>query len=371
MKSRMGGGARTQGEMAVGGSSLGGMSAIEERHVKLLDEEIKKVMEEKKKYKRLQADYKKRFANLDQAEAEFDKRRDAEIENIRVMKEKAEKKIKRDRRVLDQQSRTLLSKIPSKKDREEIQQLEELIEKERATHKRKERTHKMNEDRLRRQIAELARKNDELKDENRRLEKRNLDFAERKGPSSSSSSAAAAEKRDTVTRKSAGFSGREPPAVVRHTSTPSVREQPKATAPKTSTTTTSSNANAASKTKTKVYPNGTKKEIHPNGLEIILFTNGDVKKSFPSSGKAPRTEYYYSEVDTWHTTRHEQGQYSGIEVFHFTSGQIEAHFPNGTKEVLFPDGIAHRLTDPEGEEHQIIDPEDLCPVFRHRKPQIS
>ena len=100
------------------------MSAVEQRHVRLLEQEIKKMVEERKRYKRLAQDVKKRAAALDDAEAEFDRRREAEIENIRVMKEKAEKKIKRDRRVLDQQSRTLLSKIPNKKDREEIQQLQ-------------------------------------------------------------------------------------------------------------------------------------------------------------------------------------------------------------------------------------------------------
>lgn len=51
--------------------------------------------------------------------------------------------------------------------------------------------------------------------------------------------------------------------------------------------------------------------------------------------------------------------------------QIEAHFPNGAKEVLFPDGVAHRLTDPEGDEHQLIDAGELCEVFHRPKPQLK
>ena len=328
------------------------MSAIEEKHVKLLDQEIKKVVEEKKKYKRMQGEYKKRATQLDQAEQEFDKRREAEIENIQVMKEKAEKKIKRDRRVLDQQSRTLLSKIPSKKDREEIQQLEALLEKERATHKRKERTHKMNEDRLRRQVAELTRKNDELKDEIRRLEKRQLDAW----------SQSEAEKEKGKEREKEAGSKKAAKVLTESKTTneaPLKREPAKAERRNSATTTTTEKGGEKAK-KTR-YANGTTKEVYANGDTIIHFTNGDIKKA--SGGT---TEYYYSEVDTWHTTYH-----NGIEVFHFPSGQIEAHFPNGTKEVLFPDGIAHRLTDPEGEEHQLVDPEDLCEVLLKPKPQIK
>jgi centromere protein J len=384
------------------------MSALEAKHVKLLDQEIKKVAEEKKKYKKMQSEYKRRMANLEQAEQEFDRRRDAEIENIQVMKEKAEKRMKRDKRVLDQQSRTLLSKIPSKKDREEIQQLEALVEKERANHKRKERTHKMNEDRLRRQLAEMAQKNEELKDETRRLEKRHLDALD----------AAARERAQMNNSANTNHHGRE-----RHQQHPS---GPVATAAPTATTTTPSvlesvgnmnkknsetitmsksnkmkkpNHNHNSSTLKKVgigsksnnpqqknlvdekhhndgrvekffsdgrrkilYLNGTTKDVYSNSDTVIHFTNGDTKKAYGNGS----VEYYYAEVDTWHTTHG-----NGIEVFHFPSGQIEAHFPNGTKEVLFPDGIAHRLTDPEGDEHQTIDPSNLCYVFSKPKPQIS
>ncbi len=73
-------------------------------------------------------------------------------------------------------------------------------------------------------------------------------------------------------------------------------------------------------------------------------------------------------MDTWHTT-YESEQ---VEVFHFPSGQIECHFKNGTKEVLFPDGVAHRLTDPDGEEHQLIDPSELSKyVDRSAQPMMS
>ncbi|QDZ25909.1 putative T-complex protein [Chloropicon primus] len=327
------------------------MSAREEKHIKLLDEEIKKVVEERKKFKRMQTDYKKRVSSLEQAEQEFDRRREAEIENIQVMKEKAEKKIKRDKRVLDQQSRTLLSKLPSKKDREEIQQLEEQLEKEKAAHKRKERTHKMNEDRLRRQVAELTKRNEELKDEIRRLEKRQLEAFEKRLERDH----AKAERGVTHNRHQSAAAAVQPLSEKENREQRQPRKKP-------AQQSGGANSNSSKKGPSKVtYPNGTQKHVYLNGDTVIHFNNGDVKKSTKGT-----TEYYYAEVDTWHSTHD-----NGIEVFHFPSGQIEAHFPNGAKEVLFPDGIAHRLTDPDGEEHQLIDPKDLCEVFSKPKPQLT
>ncbi|WZN67272.1 putative T-complex protein [Chloropicon roscoffensis] len=331
------------------------MSAVEQRHVRLLEQEIKKMVEERKRYKRLAQDVKKRAAALDVAEAEFDRRREAEIENIRVMKEKAEKKIKRDRRVLDQQSRTLLSKIPNKKDREEIQQLQELLEKERQQQKRKERAHRMNEDRLRRQVAELQRRAEELKDEVRRLERRQLEQLEAK------KAAAGAAMADAAAPATASRQAARAPAREEETRR---REEPAAAAAAAAAKPTgkADNGGGGSSKPSKVtYPNGTQKRNFPNGDVVIHFNNGDVKKT-----KGTTTEYYYAEVDTWHTTHN-----NGIEVFHFPSGQIEAHFPNGAKEVLFPDGVAHRLTDPEGDEHQLIDAGELCEVFHRPKPQLT
>eukprot|EP00884_Botryococcus_braunii_P012520 jgi/Botrbrau1/21269/Bobra.39_2s0059.1 len=78
-----------------------------------------------------------------------------------------------------------------------------------------------------------------------------------------------------------------------------------------------------------VFSNGTAKDMWPDGLCVIHFKNGDVKKTF-ADGKV---EYYYAEVDTWHTTFPD-----GLEVFHFANGQTEAHYPVGHKEIAFPDG---------------------------------
>ena len=91
------------------------------------------------------------------------------------------------------------------------------------------------------------------------------------------------------------------------------------------------------------FANGTVKDVTPSAegaISTVYFTNGDVKRAHPGG----RVEYFYKEVDTWHTTHPE-----GVEVYHFPSGQTEAHGADGRKEILFPDGLLRRVF-PDGRE---------------------
>ena len=64
------------------------------------------------------------------------------------------KKIKKERRVLDQQSKALL-KLPNKKERSEIESLEAALEAERKESRSKEARHKLTVERLKDQIHDL------------------------------------------------------------------------------------------------------------------------------------------------------------------------------------------------------------------------
>ena len=91
------------------------------------------------------------------------------------------------------------------------------------------------------------------------------------------------------------------------------------------------------------FANGTVKDVVSSAegsISTVYFTNGDVKRAHPGG----RVEYFYKEVDTWHTTHPE-----GVEVYHFPSGQTEAHGADGRKEILFPDGLLRRVY-PDGRE---------------------
>lgn len=64
------------------------------------------------------------------------------------------RRLKRERRTLDQQMRALL-KLPTRKDRSEVEAVEAMLEAERRGAREKEARHKLEAERLRRQIKEL------------------------------------------------------------------------------------------------------------------------------------------------------------------------------------------------------------------------
>ncbi|BDA48687.1 probable centromere protein J [Coccomyxa sp. Obi] len=79
-------------------------------------------------------------------------------------KEEEKKKLQRERAVLSKQSRAML-KLPTKKDRAEMEALEATLAEERRTARAKEARHKLIVERLRRQIVELQERNAELREE--------------------------------------------------------------------------------------------------------------------------------------------------------------------------------------------------------------
>nr|XP_010592218.1 centromere protein J isoform X7 [Loxodonta africana] len=94
-----------------------------------------------------------------------------------------------------------------------------------------------------------------------------------------------------------------------------------------------------------LFPNGTRKEVSADGKTLtVTFFNGDVKQVMPDE----RVIYYYAAAQTTHTTYPE-----GLEVLHFSSGQIEKHFPDGRKEITFPDQTIKNLF-ADGQEESIF-----------------
>ena len=89
-----------------------------------------------------------------------------------------------------------------------------------------------------------------------------------------------------------------------------------------------------------------------------------VKKSLVACADSGCVEYFYAEVDTWHTTHPD-----GIEVFHFASGQAEAHHPGGLKEILFPSGDM-RLVHPDGRE-EAAEPAALSAAVQQARPALD
>jgi hypothetical protein len=79
------------------------------------------------------------------------------------------------------------------------------------------------------------------------------------------------------------------------------------------------------------YANGTRKVVLQTGHVILHFSNGDVKRTFPSG----KTTYWYAVAQTTHTQMP-----TGMQVFQFhSSQQTEKHYPDGRKEILYPEGV--------------------------------
>ena len=59
------------------------------------------------------------------------------------------------------------------------------------------------------------------------------------------------------------------------------------------------------------FANGTTKYVLPDGLTMVQFVNGDMKKQHPCG----LVEYYYKEVDTWHSTLPDGIEVRSIQLF--------------------------------------------------------
>ncbi|XP_059540147.1 centromere protein J isoform X2 [Myotis daubentonii] len=111
-----------------------------------------------------------------------------------------------------------------------------------------------------------------------------------------------------------------------------------------------------------LFPNGTRKEVSADGKTVtVTFFNGDVKQVMPDE----RVIYYYAAAQTTHTTYPE-----GLEVLHFSSGQIEKHFPDGRKEITFPDQTIKNLF-ADGQEESIFPDGTIVRVQRDGRKIIE
>jgi len=93
-----------------------------------------------------------------------------------------------------------------------------------------------------------------------------------------------------------------------------------------------------------IFTNGVRKETFEDSYTVIYFNNRDIKQVYPDG----KTVYYFSEAKTTQTTFND-----GLQVFKFTSGQLEKHYPDGTKEISFPDGTLKCIY-VDGEEESIF-----------------
>uniref|UniRef100_A0A8I3WV58 Centrosomal P4.1-associated protein n=1 Tax=Callithrix jacchus TaxID=9483 RepID=A0A8I3WV58_CALJA len=266
-----------------------------------LETEIEKFKAENASLAKLRIERESALEKLRKEIADFEQQKAKELARIEEFKKEEMKKLQKERKVFEKYT-TAARAFPDKKEREEIQALKQQIADLREDLKRKETKWSSTHGRLRSQIEMLVRENTDLREEIKVMERFRLDAWKR---AEAIESSLEGEKKDKLTVEKVYKNGCH---VI-------------------------------------LFPNGTRKEVSADGKTItVTFFNGDVKQVMPDQ----RVIYYYAAAQTTHTTYPK-----GLEVLHFSSGQIEKHFPDGRKEITFPDQTVKNLF-PDGQEESIF-----------------
>nr|XP_031321527.1 centromere protein J isoform X2 [Camelus dromedarius] len=362
-----------------------------------LETEIEKFKAENTSLAKLRIGRENALEKLRKEIADFEQQRAKELARIEEFKKEEMRKLQKERKVFEKYS-TVARTFPDKKEREEIQALKQQIADLQEDLKRKEAKWSSAHGRLRSQIDVLLRENTDLREEIKVMERFRLDAWKRAEAAESSTGmgqGGAAAQREGATNPSVrpqksqissgtqverhkknylptqGSPSRRSKSVPPHDLGSSDQGQtasPREPAEPVSFPDPDCKEEDEKEEKEEIqgaishpdgkiekvykngchvilFPNGTRKEVSADGKTVtVTFFNGDVKQVTPDE----RVVYFYAAARTTHTTYPE-----GLEVLHFSSGQIEKHFPDGRKEITFPDQTVKTLF-ADGQEESIF-----------------
>mmetsp|Transcript_8199 Transcript_8199/g.16143 ORF Transcript_8199/g.16143 Transcript_8199/m.16143 type:complete len:741 (-) Transcript_8199:2779-5001(-) len=277
--------------------------------------ETQRVRAEADRLKHLRADLEIRKRQFEQEVQEFYRKREADLKEREAWKEEELKKMRKERKAMERTgpSKAAQPQQSNKKDKEEIEHLQQTVHKLIEEMKQKELRHKLQTEKMRKTI-------EELKGGSARVPKIVETVVEEPG-----------EEEEDKRQATRSYSQAQPSSPTR------VASQKVANDGKIQKEFEDGHREV-------LFPNGVKREIYPDGYTVVYFTNKDVKQSFPDG----KVIYYFAEVDTQQTTFPD-----GQQLYKFANGQIEQHFPDGTKEIKFPDGTVKCIF-PDGEEESIF-----------------
>ncbi|XP_005355503.1 centromere protein J [Microtus ochrogaster] len=359
-----------------------------------LESEIEKFKAENTSLAKLRIERESALEKLRKEITDFEQQKARELARIEEYKKEETRKLQKERKVFEKYTAAART-FPDKKEREEIQALKQQITDLQEDLKRKETKWSSAHGRLRSQIEMLVKENTDLREEIKVMERFRLEAWKRAEAIESSPKAqyVTATKKDDATNSSIQFqkshvSSRAQVEKYKKKYLPAqgnLSQRAKSVPPRDLGISDKGQAalpkepcepvnfpdleykNKEEKEEEiqgeishpdgkveKVYkngcrvilfPNGTRKEVSADGKNItVMFFNGDVKQVMPDE----RVVYYYAAAQTTHTTYPE-----GLQVLHFSSGQIEKHFPDGRKEITFPDQTIKNLF-ADGQEESIF-----------------
>ncbi|XP_019327641.1 PREDICTED: centromere protein J [Aptenodytes forsteri] len=370
-----------------------------------LETEIERFRAENTTLTKLREEREHALANIRKEIADFQQQKAQELAEIEEYKKKEMKKLQKERKVFEKYT-TEARAIPDKKERDEIQALKQQIAELQEDLKRKEAKWSTTHRRLKDQIEALVNENMELKEEVKIMERFRLEAWKKveaagskrkiensgmtlkraesclpnRGPESQTASlllpvqkcskingksysqakgklsrtpasAAANDRSNSETMMALEDSSRtfmvDSSPNEAHVSLPSGPAYTDSEEIQRETAYPDGKVEKVLKNGCHLifFPNGTWKKVGSDGKTVtITFFNGDVKQVMPDQ----TVIYYYADAKTTHTTYSD-----GLEVLHFSNGQIEKHYPDGKKEITFPDQtIKNLFTD--GQEESIF-----------------
>uniref|UniRef100_A0A8D0GYI4 Centrosomal P4.1-associated protein n=1 Tax=Sphenodon punctatus TaxID=8508 RepID=A0A8D0GYI4_SPHPU len=372
-----------------------------------LETEIERFRAENASLTKLREERECALQNLRKEISDFEQQKAKELLRLEEFKKEETKKLQKERKVFEKYA-TAARAIPDKKERDEIQTLKQQITDFHEDLKRKEAKWSTTHGRLRNQIEALTKENTELREEIKIMERFRLETWKRaeaaenrkaepsgmklKRPecaspparlqkTPASSPVAQAEKNNKNGKNyspAKGKQSRRPksaPAV--ELSTPDktmmtledssrtfmVEMSPNETYGLSKLSAPGSEGSGEEMERETKYPDGKVEKLLKNGCHLIFYPNG-TRKEVSSDGKTltvtffngdvkqvmadQRVIYYYADAQTTHTTYP-----NGLEVLHFSNGQIEKHYSDGRKEITFPDQTIKNLL-ADGQEESIF-----------------
>ncbi|XP_006832039.1 PREDICTED: centromere protein J-like [Chrysochloris asiatica] len=357
-----------------------------------LETEIEKFKDENTSLAKLRIERESALEKLRREIADFEQQKVKELAQIEEFKKEEMRKLQKERKVFEKYT-TVARSFPDKKEREEIQALKQQIADLQEDLKKKEAKWSSTHSRLKSQIEMLLKENTDLREEVKVMERFRLDAWKRAeaiegsikadqcvktvrkeesmNPSvcfqkSQISSGSQVEKYQKNYLATQGNPPRRPKSVLprdlgnldkeqatlpREPFDPMIFPDPEYKEDEEEIHEEISHPDGKVEKVFKngcrviLFPNGTRKEVSADGKTFtVTFFNGDVKQVMPDE----RVIYYYAATQTTHTTYPE-----GLQVLHFSSGQIEKHFPDGRKEITFPDQTIKNLF-ADGQEESIF-----------------
>nr|XP_042140857.1 centromere protein J isoform X2 [Peromyscus maniculatus bairdii] len=313
-----------------------------------LESEIEKFKAENTSLAKLRIERESALEKLRREIADFEQQKARELARIEEFRKEEARKLQKERKVFEKYTAAART-FPDKKEREEIQALKQQITDLQEDLKRKETKWSSAHGRLRSQIEMLVKENTDLREEIKVMERFRLDAWKRAEAIESSPKACqhmTATKKDDSMNSSIQFqkshvSSGAPVGKYKKKYLPAQGNPPRRSKSVPPRDLGSSDKGQAALSREPREPVNFPDLEYKNQEEKEEEIQGEINHP---DGKV----YYYAAAQTTHTTYPE-----GLEVLHFSSGQIEKHFPDGRKEITFPDQTIKNLF-ADGQEESIF-----------------